>query len=568
MIQPIGYSRKFVADGVGWEVFRDLRFQMFDANGFRLDHWKSTGQATVVKSGSGRTIYNVRLPDAHFYIKHFQAKTFGSFLHYSIREGRASRECHLAQFLMRCGINTIHPIALGERRRRGMLYESFLVTEAIPNGMTLFDLIERGDSAGNATRDQRLREHIAQELAKLIATIHQQGVEHRDLHERNIVIQPRDDREFNFFLLDLHELRVHKELPWASAVRELTRMGRYFTLRTSRADRLRFFKHYCRFRDLPKEKFRELALAVEAATDNSRADFWRRRDTRSAHKNPRINEYRSFGVRAFAQQDIPESVVRDLMADPDRPFDNPVIHWWKQGRGTRVAELQMPSIRPDASLIYKQHYFKGWHESFAALFHYNQANRAWYNGASLLLREIPTPKPLILIEKQIGGMPVTSYLVTERVPEGQPISQFLESRMPTLTQPERRQLLRELMRQAANLLRMMHDRRVTHNDLKASNILVQPGDHPTRPRLCLIDLDSVQTWQNVPPRRRLQNLTRFYVSFHHSRWISLTDRVRFLRLYYRSQFHRSDRWKDAWRVIEAGAKQKIERNLRQGRSVL
>lgn len=566
MIQRIGFIEKLQIGGVQWRLFRDVRDQLFDEHGLKLEAWKRSGQATVVKSGSGRTIYFVRLPGINLYIKHFQARTFGSFLHYSILEGRASRECRLAQRVLRCGINTIEPLGLGERRRRGMLYESFLVTEAIPNSRTIFDVVEAA-ATDPKSMSPRQRRHIALELAKLVAGVHAQGLEHRDLHERNIVVQPREGEEFNFFLLDLHELRVHSELTWSKTMRELSRMGRYFTLRTSRSDRLRFFRHYCRFRDLPADRVDDLARLVESATDESRADFWRRRDTRRIHRNARIQRYSAPGVRAFAAQEVPEEVVRKLMADPDRPFETSLCRWWKLGRVTRVGEVHMPEVRPDETLIYKQHYFKGWHESLAALVRPNQANRAWNNGRALLLREIPTPKPLILIEKRIGGLAVTSYLVTERVPKGVPISQFLDESMPRLALPQRRQLLRGLMNQAANLLRLMHERRVTHNDLKASNVLVQPGVDPMRPNLCLIDLDSVQTWQKVPEARRLQNLTRFYVSFHKSRWLSLADRLRFLRIYSGGRWNRSD-WKSIWRRIRAGANQKIERNLRQGRAVL
>ena len=228
----------------------------------------------------------------------------------------------------------------------------------------------------------------------------------------------------------------------------------------------------------------------------------------------------------------------------------------------------LPTIRSTETLIYKQYYFKGWHESLAALFRPNQATRAWTCGAALLLRELPTPRPLALIQRLRFGMPIASYLITERVPNADTILRYLDSRLPELPVAERRRVIRGVIAQAALLLRKLHDRGVTHRDLKASNVLVSPTDDLAHPRLWLIDLDSVQTWQTIPHGRRVQNLARFYVSFHQSPWITLTDRLRFLRLYLARGFSDKSGWKELWRSIRRQAERKIQRNLRQGRSVV
>jgi len=126
-----------------WNLYGDLRDMLFDARGLRLEEWKQQGRATLVKNGSGRTIYHVRLPGLDMYVKHFRAATPMNLLHQIVRQGRAEKEFHLAHLLNTRGVSTIRPIALGERRKHGMLLESYLLTEAIPNGLTLFELIER-----------------------------------------------------------------------------------------------------------------------------------------------------------------------------------------------------------------------------------------------------------------------------------------------------------------------------------------------------------------------------------------------------------------------------------------
>lgn len=551
-----------------WNLYGDNKDQLFDANGLRLPQWKQQGRAVLVKNGSGRTIYHVRLPDLDIYVKHFRATTPINLLHQMVRRGRAEKEFHLAHRLKECGVDTIKPVALGERWHRGVLLESYLITETIPDGLTLYELIERFVLTDRMVFPPSMRFYFADELAKLAATIHAAGLEHRDLHERNIIVQPQPGGGYRFFLLDLHELRVHRELNWNRATRELARMGRYFTIRTTQTDRFRFFRKYAQYRGIAPEKIRELSRKVEHETMESRADFWRRRDTKPQNRASKIQEYSIPGARAYALSEIPEATVKRLMQDPDLPFQQSVLHWWKIGRGTRVAEVELPEIRRGDTLIYKQYYFKGWHESLAALFRQNQASRAWNCGAALLLRELPTPQPLVLIHKMRFGLPVTSYLVTERVPDALTISRYLERHLPGLEQEEQKRIVRGVIEEAAMLLRRLHERRVTHRDLKASNILVSTTDDPAHPKLWLIDLDGVQTWQTVPDKHRLQNLTRFYVSFHRSPWISLSDRLRFLKIYLGRRFRDRPHWKSLWSKILDQAERKIRRNLRQGRSVV
>lgn len=558
----------FWIDDTLWNLYGDLRERLFDRHGLRLEQWRRDGRATLVKAGAGRSIYRVRLPGLDLFVKHFRAGNLTSLLHQTIRRGRAEREFQLAHLLKEHGIETISPIALGERRRNGVLIESYLLTEAIPGGLTLYEVVERYVLTGRMPFAARLRFHFADELGKLAAKIHEAGIEHRDLHEKNIVVQQKPDGRYRFYLLDLHESRIVRPLGWARAARELARMGRYFTLRTSRSDRLRFFVSYGKARGFSRDRIAALAPAVEAATLESRADFWRRRDGRGLHKNPRFRRYHSPGRLALADRELPEQTVRLLMQDPDGPFQSSVVHWWKIGRATRVAEIELLAIRRGDTLIYKQYYFKGWHESAAALLRYNQATRAWQNGGALLMRELPTPRPLMLIHKLRFGLPVTSYLVTECVPGAQTITRYLDRRLPGLPANEQRRIVRGVLAQAARLLRTMHDRRVTHRDLKSSNVLVSQTDDLAAPQLWLIDLDGVQTWLRVPWRHRLQNLSRFYVSFHSSPWITLTDRLRFLRTYLAGSFRQRRSWKDLWNSIAREAEKKIRRNLRKGRSVV
>jgi serine/threonine protein kinase len=161
-------------------------------------------------------------------------------------------------------------------------------------------------------------------------------------------------------------------------------------------------------------------------------------------------------------------------------------------------------------------------------------------------------------------MLVESYLITERVEEGLPIDRYLSEKCKQASASERRSVVRAFIEQVGRLLRQMHDRGITHPDLKATNWLVSDSKYGGPARFSFIDLDGVKTWQRVPEEEMIQNLARFAVGFRSHPHLTRTDRVRFLRVYLGvHQFRKI--WKPLWRKLALWAERKIERNKRRGR---
>ena len=154
-----------------------------------------------------------------------------------------------------------------------------------------------------------------------------------------------------------------------------------------------------------------------------------------------------------------------------------------------------------------------------------------------------------------------------------------------LAPSQHREALRRLIDQAAHLVRVLHERRLSHRDLKAANILVQsPSTSPERQRrdpvagapgmcddsidqehLWLIDLVGVGRHRRLSQRRRIQNLARLNASFHGSATVTRTDRLRFLRVYLGWGLFGKQGWKKWWREIGATTRAKVERNAQRGR---
>lgn len=529
-----------------------------------IEEWVAAGLAVRTKQGPGRTIYRVRLGGLDFHLKHFRPVGVWESVRQAFRQlmgkNRARKEFRFAQVLFEKGIPSITPLALGERRRFGLVLESFLFTETIA-GSTLFDLVESDGNRG-PERPSSKRFPLTRQLARLAADLHAAGIEHRDLHERNLVVGRLGNGSFQFHLVDLHEVRTHVRMDWRTTRRELARMGRYFTLRTSRADRWRFFREYARCLGFDPATTRRRSLEMEKETLRSRADFWSRRDHRPLTKNPQISRQSGIAASGWRQQLCPERLYGEFSQSPEAPFEKPGITYLKDGRATRVIRLSWH----DRTLVYKQFYPKSWAYALVSLWRPNQPMRAWRAAFALRLREIPTPLPLALLQVSHFGLVRSSFLLTEAVPGGETLRDYIERVLPSLEGSDGQRATRALVWQSAKLLRQLHDRLVSHRDLKASNILVAPTADPGRPKFWLIDLDGVRTHQTLPFRHRLQNLARFHVSFYDSAWFTRADRLRFLRAYLGQEFYQPGRWKALWRQIHAETLRKIDRNRRHGRA--
>ena len=81
----------------------------------------------------------------------------------------------------------------------------------------------------------------------------------------------------------------------------------------------------------------------------------------------------------------------------------------------------------------------------------------------------------------------------------------------------------------------------------------------------LIDLVGVTPQRKLSRRRRVQNLARLHASFHRSRSLTRTDKLRFLRIYLQWGLLGRQGWKSWWQQLCTATESKIQRNARNRR---
>ncbi|MFH1718695.1 MAG: lipopolysaccharide kinase InaA family protein, partial [Planctomycetota bacterium] len=128
----------------------------------------------------------------------------------------------------------------------------------------------------------------------------------------------------------------------------------------------------------------------------------------------------------------------------------------------------------------------------------SRALKGWLNAHYLGALQIPTPRSVAYIEQRKGLLVWQSYLVTEYV-EGRKLWNFL--RDDDVTEQKRLDGLRKV----AELLEKLWKLRITHGDLKHTNILMT-ADGPV-----LTDLDGmvVHRWEPLYRNKRTKDMRRF-----------------------------------------------------------
>lgn len=552
----------------GWWVLPDWRETLLGPNGLRLDQWRGEGRLTTIKAGPHRVVYRADLDRGSVFVKHFLVPDLRTKLRQWFRRGKGRNEARRAEHLAKIGVPTITPIALGERRRGAFLLENVLITPAIPDTRPLDEFVEVALPCFEERRRRKIARALAKELGRLTARMHQHGIVHEDFHPGNILVRlSGDDRPF-LAMIDLDALRVRRRLSWRAARANLALLNHYFWTRCGLTDRRRFLRAYLAGRrGGPTIDARAFAREIERATRAWAERLWTHWGKRCRRRNKYFETYRLGPARsAIAVRDLDPADVRGLLADPDAPFRDPSAKILKNSRTAAIAEFSMTVDGRETKVIYKKFNKRQWIDPLLCLFRPSRGWRAWQAAQHLASRAIPTPRNLaVLIRPARGwfGLPGDTYVIAAKQ-ESTTLYEYAHDFLPTLPAADRRRAARRLIAALAHLTRLLHERSLSHRDLKAANVLVsfKPGGDPARdePNLDLIDLVGVQRIHPLPNHRKRQNLARLALSL--AGVFNRSDAVRFLRVYD----PRGDR-KKLWRGVARDADRKIARNRRNGREL-
>lgn len=518
-------------DGVTWTTTPEYQFLVESLNGSLSDAEKGE----VIKSSSIRRVLAVEVPHAagkkmEVFVKHHRRLALKEAFKDLIHISKAHNEWRLTSQIAACGVPTVTPLAFGERRRFGFLRESYFVSKRIVACETLHDLVKRESGKTHPPSFAARKREFILRLARLIALIHQKGIDHRDLHAGNILIESNGD--LNFYLLDLDRAKIHARLSRRRRMVALSQFAMFFALYVSRADRLRFFKEYYRQDPTPWSGYQEWARRIELKTQKMTNRLYRRRDKGCLEESKHFRRFEVPPYTGHFRKQVVRGTLAELLRNPDKLFRESKAEPLKRSREKTVKRFPLAIHGQTIDVIMKRYSTVGLWGRLKDFLRMSKGKKSWYASNALYQRRIPTALPLACVEEKRFGLVRKSYFFYEFVPHSFVLALYLKHRFAPPLSTSQRRMKRSLARQCAHFVRHLHERGIYHADLKASNILIRENGAGEF-EFYLIDLDNVKICSRVNRYPRYRNLMQLNKSFLDRRIMTRTDRLTFLLAYLR-----------------------------------
>lgn len=395
-----------------------------------------------------RQIYDALWNDTHVIAKMFSHKI-------SARR-HLGREVRGLNQLQKRGSNSAKPLFYGKAENGRWA----VVIQKIVDSVTVLEALTQ-------TTQKREKLDLLMRVCRELAKQHGKGILQRDLHLENFLLAGDQ-----VYALDPGQMRFFpRQVPRKTSISQLALLVRYLqTDDTESAGAL--CEEYFKTRGWDIGQSDRILLAKQLAVHRKRGiRHALKKCLRTSKRYRRIETGRHVAVldRSFCQEAAPADFIGqiDALMDAGRILKN--------GNTCYVSRLMWDGM----DVVVKRYNHKGLLHSLRHTIKRSRARRGWLNAHHLGMQEILTPKPLAYIEQRRGRLIWNSYLVT-RYTEGPSLYHFLRDESIA---PEQRAATTQ---QAKDLLDQLAKHRITHGDLKHTNILM------TENGPALTDLDSVQ----------------------------------------------------------------------------
>lgn len=505
----------------------------------------------LVKRGGHRQVWHLRLGPLDAHVKRNQISGVRGHARRFFRGHKALLEAKRLLDLSKAGVPTLE--VLGVAAEPGISGASWIVTRTAPGTIPLDKFFAQ--TGPNLTTSEK--KDITHLLARLLASMHQHGYHHTDLHPGNILYSA--DPMKSLRLLDVHDLKKVRP-SWKANLSNLVILNRWFRLRVPKQDRFRFLRSYlaefANHKPACPWSAKTLARLIEEKTFASTQHLWKGRDIRCLQVNKDFKKisWNCGGItgKGFAASNEFPDIFPELPA----PFGKPnQIADESSSRSTVLKQSKSSTVllfipeptglSNSGGMIIKDIPKKPFP---AALVSTHPCKRSWIVGHALRNRFLPTPMPLAWLVFPDGS----ERLVQREVKN----ARALDAWWGEVVDPQRRG---PLFSKLAKIICHMHESGARHRDLKAANILVDEKDC-----IWLVDLVGVRLIKEVSAAFRVADLSRLARSALSTQGVRPTEMLVFFRSYLGGKLKPG--WKSIARNILRKANQKIDRNNLRGRS--
>lgn len=205
----------------------------------------------ILKMGGQNCVAVKNLPirDTHLQVvikRQYVGAGFRQFFR-SLRPGKALRNFSTALRLKSCGIAVTSPFAALQQRRSLRTKQSIYITEYLRNSSNLHSFASKNLSAINRTEQYKVKKQLSHQLAAVLASLHKNGLWHRDSKATNFVVYKDSHDKYRILLADMDGIKRYVLPRRSRQFRSLWHLSASLMSLSSvnRTDYLRTFIAYC-----------------------------------------------------------------------------------------------------------------------------------------------------------------------------------------------------------------------------------------------------------------------------------------------------------------------------------
>ena len=455
----------------------------------------------VIKESKLRWAALFTLPNRKkVFLKRDKTKDWIESLKFLALPSRGSKEWLIAYRLQKGNLNIPKPLGWMEKVRRGMVKESFYLSEAIGSGLSLMDLTHSG------------REFSFEGLVKAVRRVHDAGLFHMDFHGGNFLW----DGE-SFYLTDLHRARILKSLSPHQRLWSLSHL--FHSLRSSWGEETRkaFIERYFGEEPPPLRKKEAYLRMIHRWMGRLQKRQWRSRTKRCLKESTEFAVWKGTEYTIYHRRDMNVDHVRKAVRDHLSVVKEKPSILVKSSPRTIVSILDVEGKR-----ICVKHFLSPclW-DRFKDLFRASKGLKAWIAGNGLRARGISSLLPIAVAEKKDLLSTRESFFVMEALKTGMEMDRYLSGGVVHFNRK------RLFIRTFAQWLSDFHKTGLYHKDMKTCNLYVLENGETWDFRL--LDLEDVLLEGKISVTRLFRNLLQLNTSAPER--ITRGDRLRFFKEY-------------------------------------
>jgi len=435
------------------------------------------------------------------FFKKDKAKGWAEYVKYLFSPTKGKKEFFIASQLERRNLNIPKPLGWLERVRRGLVRESYYLSEAIGTGVSFIEEVVKSKEP-----------HSIIELAMTVRKFQDAGLFHQDLHGGNFLWEGA-----SLFLTDLHRAKIVESLSFNQRLWNLAHL--FHSLRSTWGEReqLQFLDQY--FEGVPDGlKKREILFQrIYPTMDRLQKRQWRSRTKRCLKESTEFTVNKEKGICCFHRRDFPLDRLKRVMEKHQALV---------RGRSSSLVKYSpkvIVSILNDEGerVSIKQFCYPYFWGRVKEHFRRSKGIKAWIAANGMRSRGIPYLKPLALLERRNWMGLKESLLFMEAPVKDQEMDRYILKGFEDINRK------RFFIKTFARWLDGLHKMSLYHKDMKTCNILVSEKEETWEFRL--LDFEDIRMDEKLNRKKLFRNFLQLNTST--PRVMTKADRFRFFREY-------------------------------------